>query len=264
MNLIVALLATAVTLSPADIELLKKPYSKLTPAEKVQYDKANELRFIIEDGGEMNRPGTPAGKIRFFNCTKSVDTSKLAKIGKSFDEMMHYDVAIEDCDRQIALANAVQTRKELKADLAVFIISDAALSALTVLPDDGVALVNAARLGDATTKPPFLAARVRKECLRAFAYLTAGSTYGTPLFARISDPSQFDDIAGESYPVDLMMRAQRYLSPLGFEPRQTTTYREALESGFDIAPTNDYQKAIYEKVKKSFSKEPSNPLKITK
>ena len=48
----------------------------------------------------------------------------------------------------------------------------------------------------------------------------------------------------------------------GIEPIRMATYRIACEEGWAPAPTNDVQKAIWEKVKADKERGPTNPIKI--
>ena len=54
------------------------------------------------------------------------------------------------------------------------------------------------------------------------------------------------------------MRCQRYLLSLGVKPYRLTTYRKACEEGWANPPTNDVQKAIWDKVHAM----PTEPIKI--
>ena len=49
-----------------------------------------------------------------------------------------------------------------------------------------------------------------------------------------------------------------HLKQLGVKPIVTSTYRQAVREGWASAPTNEYQKAIWDKVHSA----PKNPMKI--
>ena len=246
--MLLCILLAVAALTPADNALLEKDESTLKGDERARYAELAMRKFLIEEGGAMVKPGTPKGVIKFINCQTFVDVKRLASIPEYVESATRFDVRLESRKATVTLANARQMRKESNAEVAVFIVNDPSLPALTVCPDEGYAFVNVGGLGNAETKPSFLAARTRKEMLRAFAYMTAGSRYGTPLYRRIEDPKELDEQADEDFPVDITMRAHIYLSALGFKERIESTYKELIESGLDIAPTNEYQKAIWEKV----------------
>lgn len=223
------------TLSDADRELLKKPYMSLSAEDKAKRDELAKLRYLIEEGGEMARPGTPVGKVLVVNRQKKVSMDALRKFTEPFAYVMEYDIHFAE--------------KETSAEIVLDIVDVPGERALSVYPDEGRAVINVAALAADKPAAAFLDARTRKEMLRAFAYMTAGSSYGTPLFARAKSVKDLDNIATESFPVDVTMRTMRYLKDLGMRPIERSTYRSLVSHGYEIAPTNGYQKAIYEKIK---------------
>ena len=195
--------------------------------------------YLKAEGGDLTFPGTPSGTIRFVNLQKRVPVAKMSSILELFHSTMAYDVKIVDAD--------------CEATLKIKIIDDAPSGPPTLLvaPEDRWAQINVAKLSDAKaeSKPAYLASRLRKEMLRAYAALVFGSTYGTDLFSFVSKPAALDDIADEVLPIDLIMRSGSNLRKLGLKPAQVGTYRSFVNQGYDIAPTNDYQRVIYEKIK---------------
>ena len=66
------------------------------------------------------------------------------------------------------------------------------------------------------------------------------------------------DFMEESIPVDMINYWQRRLKALGITKKISATYLDACEQGWAPAPTNEYQKAIWDKVHAA----PKNPMKI--
>lgn len=223
-------------LTPEDEKVLAKSYARLSPEDKARYNEAADLKYLIEEGGEMNMPGTPSGKILVVNLQKRVPEDGLKKLHEAFQSMMEYDLRFVNKDEDGAVV--------------VRIVDDPkGAEALTVWPDKGRAEVNVAVLAADNPKPAFLAARTRKEVLRAFSCATAGSNYGWALYGKLRGVKDLDDIAAEDFPLDIVMRTNRFLRDAGVRQIVHASYREVLEAGYDVAPTNGYQKAIYEKVK---------------
>ena len=54
----------------------------------------------------------------------------------------------------------------------------------------------------------------------------------------------------------------RNLNALGFKPRRRLTYRRACQEGWAPAPTNEFQKAVWEQVKADKERGPANPITI--
>ena len=70
--------------------------------------------------------------------------------------------------------------------------------------------------------------------------------------------AELDKIVGEQFGIDTMMGVVKHLPEIGVVPDQRITYREACRKGIAPAPTNEYQKAIWEKEHAV----PKNPMKI--
>lgn len=226
-------------LTDEEKKLLAADYQKLSPEDQVKRNAAIEIENLIEGGGYMLMPGTPSGSIRIVNLQRKISSADLAKTSDAFSSLQPYDIKVVE--------------KDEPATLKIKIVDEATAPSLALYPDEGLAVVNVARLEDEKTraKPAFLASRTRKEIVRAFAYMTAGSSYGTPIFNRIATPKELDQYAGEGFPMDIIMRSAQFLKSMGVLAAEEVTYRDVLENGYDLAPTNDYQKAIYEQVRKN-------------
>ena len=225
------------TLTPEERKLIDTPVNKLTQEERAKRVEAVRLDDMISNGGTIDFPGTPSGTIRYVNLQKRVPTDDLKKALRVFGGVMNYDAAIVETD--------------CAATLKVKIVDDPAAPVMLVAPEDKWAQINVARLGDAQTKPAFLAARVRKEMIRAFAFLTGGSSSEMPLYRPIRTVADLDQMPERGFAGDVAMRARNYLEHMGLSPREKVSYRAAVANGYDIAPTNEYQKVIYEELKKT-------------
>ena len=58
--------------------------------------------------------------------------------------------------------------------------------------------------------------------------------------------------------MDMVKRAEKYMEKCGVTPLRIATYRQACREGWAPAPTNDVQKAIWDKVHAI----PKSPMKI--
>ena len=219
--------------------LLKRNYSSLTPAEREKWDAAAKLRLLVTEGGLVNYPGTPSGRILIANMQSRVPSADLSALRQTFRGLMAYDIQFSNAEGDAAVMVRIVDKPEDK-------------ESLTVWPDKGAAEVNVAALAVDNPKPAFLAARTRKEVIRAFSCATAGSTYGNALYFKLRKGVKgLDYIGNEDIPLDVIMRSSKFFEDAGVRPVQSSTYRKVLEDGYDIAPTNGYQRAIYEEVKKT-------------
>ena len=122
-------------------------------------------------------------------------------------------------------------------------------------------MVNVAPLAKgAGEKPQFFAARVQKELTRGFCLLAGAQNSGYPdaLVGCMTKPEDLDRFMDCRLPIDVMNRFAPYLKGYGITPRVYSTYRKACEEGWAPAPTNDVQKAIWDKVHAM----PTEPIKI--
>ena len=109
------------------------------------------------------------------------------------------------------------------------------------------------------SKKKFFIPRCRKEFIRAYCYAcgAGGSNFKDNLMT-ITKTSDLD-FCGEFIPADTKRSIQTALHERGLEPQIFKTYLRACNEGTAPAPTNEYQKAIWEKVHAI----PDKPLKIT-
>ena len=73
---------------------------------------------------------------------------------------------------------------------------------------------------------------------------------------------ELDAIPEESYGVDALMALRNGLPNYGVMPWHQTTYKRACREGWAPAPTNEFQKAIWEKTKADKERGPTNPITI--
>lgn len=239
---------TPMQLTDEQLKLIAAQYSSLTPEQRAKRTEAIHLQNLIRTGGEMPYPDTPRGTIRYVNLQRRMPAEMLEKVLRHFHSHLAYDVKIVDAD--------------CETSLKIKIVDEPDTPALLLAPDEGWAKINTTKLGDENTKPAFLAARTRKEMMRAFAYLTAGTAQGAPLYAHSGDAKAFDDIPEGNFPFEVVLRARKYLEGIGVVPVEYSNYRELLSLGFNIAPTNIYQQAIWDEFQSGKERGPSNPVRI--
>ena len=78
----------------------------------------------------------------------------------------------------------------------------------------------------------------------------------------ISAAADLDRFSANFMPPDSANAALQNGTKIGFRPFRRTTYKRACKEGWAPAPTNDVQKAIWEKIKAEKDQKPSNPIKV--
>ena len=207
--------------------------------EEVAARRAKSQQVLMQKvGGTVPRPGTQKGEIFYVNCqTRAPQAWIDESVAGTFD-----------------FANPV-----VYGNSTLYVIDDEKMPSFLVAPDDRWALVNIATLAK-EQRPAFFQARVKKQLSRGFAYLcgAANSQYPMSLTRGLKDISDVDRNMDYRLPVDIFQRFRTYMEPLGVTPQVTVIYRKAVQEGWAPAPTNEWQKAVWDKVHAV----PANPMKI--
>ena len=122
-------------------------------------------------------------------------------------------------------------------------------SSLVVLPSEQIAFVNVAPL--ATDDVAVFNDRFHKELLRGLAYAFGMGNSATPdsILKPIKSVKELDSLQGKQLGADALMTSMRLAKDRGMFIMRTMPYKAAVYQGWAPAPTNDIQKAIWEKVK---------------
>ena len=227
------------------------------PAQKERLntlERKAKLEAVVNQrvGGFLEKPGTAKGSIVYVNCQQKAPKSWIDESIAYFCEVTKFKV------------NYAEGTFDIKApkfdgEVAIFIIEDETLPPILVAPENKWALVNITPIAK-EQRPIFFEQRTKKELSRAFAYLcgATGSKYERSLTRGITSQSELDKNYDYELPMDIVQRFWDYMKPLGVLPAQRSTYLKACEEGWAPAPTNDVQKAIWDKVHAM----PTEPLKI--
>lgn len=210
---------------------------------------------MIHTGGQIVKPGSQQGEIVYLNCQKKADIAWLRFSADYFREKTKFNITVKD--------GGTFDIKNPKVDgnATLFVIDDPALPPVLVAPENAWAMVNVAGLTKGNgEKPQFFEARVKKELTRGFAFLcgASNSQYPCCLVGGLKDAEELDTFADQRLQVDVMARFPTYMKTYGVTPAFVTIYRKAVEQGWAPQPTNEYQKAIWDKVHAL----PTKPIKI--
>ena len=142
----------------------------------------------------------------------------------------------------------------------IAVIDDPAQPTILVAPEDGWATLNVAKLKSDKPSAELLKLRLHKEFWRTFAYLMgAANAQQQPCLMRpITSVADLDSHKVAVLSPGPMGNVAASMSMMGFARTEYATFRRACEEGWAPAPTNDVQKAIWDKVHEM----PTEPLKI--
>ena len=148
---------------------------------------------------------------------------------------------------ETALAMAQKQLAENGALMVVLVADEKTAPALAVYPEERVAVVNADRLGEGVPAPA-KEVRIIKELWRGLGMI-GGAGYSTqdncvmqPVFSlKELDETKFQVMQPINYP-----KMYKMFNKFGVKRARRIPYRLAVREGWANAPTNDYQKAIWD------------------
>jgi hypothetical protein len=222
--------------------------------------KPKENRKIKAMGGSIMVPNSMKGHILVANMQMKVPASELEKTVKQLIGMTRLDIRFVNVPGEVSPSVANKKVKELGANAVIFVTdSDKCDVSLLCAPENGWTIINSSVVTKDAKNEIFAAARLRKELMRGFFAATGAmnSRYPGTIMNYIGKPSDLDKLV-EEIPVDMSMRTIDYLAKMGVTPVQYTTYQRAVQNGWAPAPTNDIQKAIWDRIHAA----PKNPMKI--
>lgn len=209
-----------------------------------------KMEAIIENaGGMLDKPGTGLGVILFRNEQRRIPLAELVAPIEYLKKYTKLPIKYYDAEPSSDSLTRDGVRK-LGANMLIVIKDDSSSpSPLLVAPDDAWAVVNVAALAKDNPPNGKLASRLRKEISRAFSFLCGGvnSQYEKTPANHCSSLRDLDLIDMDEVPADLIMRFKTYVQGYGVTPYIRATYKSACKHGWAPVPTNDVQKAIWDK-----------------
>ncbi len=199
-------------------------------------------------------PDSQNGTIVFVNAQSKADETLIAEVANTFVESHKLNI-------KVSKGTFDFPNPAIQGDASLFVISDPSMPTILHAPENRWTMVNIARLNDGNgSKPQFYSERVKKEVTRGFCLLagTQTSNYPESLLTSITKPEDLDRFLGCRLQLDIQERFVPYLKGLGITPAKYSTYLQACREGWAPAPTNDVQKAIWDKVHAV----PAAPMKI--
>ena len=217
--------------------------------------KANAIRMHREVfGGYVTKPDPGNGHIAIVNLQKRVDGKEIK-------------VAVRTLERFLPLKYEIADKADPTAAMSVYLKdAEEQATALTVSPEEFYAAVNVAALARENPAGDVLAARTRKEIIRAVAYVcgAAGSQYPGTLLGPVRSPKALDAFREEGLPLDALVRMEVFAKAIGVRPVRKVYYTIACEEGWAPAPTNKFQQAIWDKTISEKEQGPANRKEIRK
>lgn len=224
----------------------------LTTDDAASAKKMSFNEMIQRQGGFVLDTRSMKGRLVVINAQGEVGADTVLASTKAFEK----DARIR-IDHEVGTFDLKSAKR--KGEATIYVISDETLPVIMVAADDRWGFVNVAKLR--TEKAAFFQARVRKEIVRvAGLVLGAGDSIMYPmcLTGHIKGLKYLDEIPSEQLPHDVMQRITKSMDNIGIGPYRRTTYKKACQEGWAPAPTNEYQKVVWDQIHAI----PTEPMKI--
>jgi len=209
-------------------------------------------------GGRLLEPNSGKGVFVIASAQDKVELKDIQALANIIQSATMIEIHVVQSSDEMSAA----TLRKLSAQMGVSVVDVPGKPGLIVAPEEGWAVVNIAPLAAGQDGKLNFARRVRKEIYRAFGMVAGGcgSSYQGNLLDPIRTPDDLDMYPESDLqmPIDMLQKMPKFCDKFGVRPWRMTTYRRACHEGWAPAPTNDYQKAIWDKVHAM----PTEPIKI--
>lgn len=149
---------------------------------------------------------------------------------------------------------------------AVIVVADAGgdVPRLAAYPEEAIAVVDCTTLNDADTS--IVEKRMKKEFFRALGFAMGAYSPQSPgsVMAPVFNVAGIDAIRSESIGAMQLNGISKAAEKLGLGISRPTTYKHACELGWAPAPTNEYQRVIWERINSAKEQGPANRKTIKK
>lgn len=213
-----------------------------------------------ELGGNLEIWPKDHGTFLFVNTQSVVPETSFAKVVKRLSDDFNIDIKLvagEEPD-----IKAIPTKlAELNAKGAIWIVNEPMLPICLAACENGWAFLNVAQVMADSPAQDKVDGRITRLANRLFAYIHGA--YDSTMMPQcvLKEAHGIDGIDGlvcKDYSPEAFSKVSGYLAGAGYQQAKRGTYYDACEEGWAPAPTNEIQKAIWDKVHQM----PTKPIKI--
>ena len=201
------------------------------------------------------RPGT--GRLGIVSMQKKFSDENLQASAEQFGRQLKFPVSFVRADGTLDIRVLERKMKALNLDIAVFVVDEESLPMSLVSLEERWGIINAWLILADNPSGKARELRLRRALARVFkALLCSGST--TKGVSAVRSGKDLEALPADPIDVASLMQMINSLQSFGLRPSRTVPYYRACMEGWAPAPTNDSQKAIWEKVHEI----PDQPIKI--
>lgn len=226
----------------------------MTDAER----EAKRAEMMRRTGGVLKIP--QSGFVAMVDYQNRADFEKTSKKFTETFEGFGFAAKSMKAEKPFDMSDLSTKCKELGAGSVVFIIDDPVLPMSLVSIETRAGIVNVAALATDNPTPALLTRRTCKMIGRVSMLASGGAESASPTsdLQPVTNLKELDANEGQGDEVYVMMGVIAGMAKAGVTAERRMTYKQAVVAGIAPAPTNDIQKAIWDKVHSI----PQNPMKI--
>lgn len=208
-------------------------------------------RRMMMTGGFVRDTRKQHGRVVLVDCQSAADAKWISNAASVIANNLRITVDVERGEFDLM-------NPKCRAEATVFIVDDKKLPMSLIAPETRWSMLNVGKLKAA--KRSYFETRTMKAITRAVVPLLGGadSQYPCCLMGNVLKPEDFDKFPTSQLPVDVVARMEKNMEGLGIGQWRDVFYREACQQGWAAEPTNEFQKAIWEKTHEI----PAQPMKI--
>lgn len=265
MAMVAAMAGTVVAAEPEKKNAANPTDAQASEAARIAEKKAAQReKFLSSTGGMVPNKKNAKGSIAFIDAQKLVSGEFVQKRMHRLQDQVWFHTNYVPYDEPVTLDSVAEATKTGKGTVSVVLAEAGTLPAIVHLPEMRTVIVNVNALNKDAPDKAKLESRVAKEISRAFAFVIGIGYSQTPggLMSPYTSLAELDDIFVDMLPADLALNSDYQAGVFGITRFSRATYKKACQEGWAEPPKNDYQKAIWEKVRSEKERGPTNAIKI--
>ena len=247
-NALLVMAAVSIVFTSIGKPVSRKKFSDLTPTERAEMKE----RHLLRTGGLVHTGSK--GEILYLDFTKQFPQEALDSVSGLFTKNLRIKVNSKKARDGIkfAIRDAETILKDIGANAVVYVVDDQNLPMSIVAMESKWALINLAKINSDKPSKEILQRRGEKLLIRATTVVLGGANSDIQVSAMqsINSLEDLDAVKGRGVDPRSCMAIFRHLPTIGVIQDQITSYRKACEEGWAFAPTNKYQKLVWEQVSK--------------
>lgn len=213
-----------------------------------------------DDGGEIELWPKDPGVFMFVDAQSRFSPDAVSSAVLAARSGLRYDFR-QSKEKAPDLRRIPELLKQMGAKGAIWIVDDDSLPVCLGATESGWGVLNVAPILADTPDAATSQARLQKYLARLFANIHGvGDSKMMPscVMRCAVDMPEIDKMRCTELSPEALGKIKTYMQRAGYKRKHVGTYYEACEEGWAPAPTNEIQKAIWEKVHQL----PTKPMKI--